>query len=128
MIWSVFEKVSQSSTRFNALDTIVVTVNSVKIPMGFGRVALKRRGKPLFVMAHLKRSIVEVNAEENCLAHAIITAIARIDNDANYKVYRQGWKIRPVVQALLQETGIDLTKGGGSPKLTVFKNIFATTR
>jgi len=29
-------------------------------------------------MAHLKRSIVEVKAEENFLAHALIIAIARV--------------------------------------------------
>ena len=36
VIWSVFEKVSQSNSRFNALDTLVVMVHSVKIPVGFG--------------------------------------------------------------------------------------------
>ena len=79
-------------------------------------------------MAHLKKIIVEVKAEENCLAHALIIAIARVENDVNYKAYRQGRKIRPVVEALLQQTGIDLTGGGGSPNLTVSKNIFATIR
>jgi hypothetical protein len=29
-------------------------------------------------MAHLKRSIIEVKAETNCLAHALIIAVARI--------------------------------------------------
>jgi len=81
--WSFFEKVSQSISRFNALDTHVVTVHSVKMPVSFGRVALKSRGRPLSVMAHLKSSIVEVKAEENCLAHALQIANARVDNDAN---------------------------------------------
>jgi len=44
VIWRVFEKVSQSNARFKALDTLVVTVHSVKMPVGFGRVALKSRG------------------------------------------------------------------------------------
>jgi len=34
VIWIVFEKVSQSNSRFNALDTLVVTVHSVKMPLG----------------------------------------------------------------------------------------------
>ena len=119
---------SQSNSRFNALDTLVVTVHSVKIPAGFGRVALKSRGRPPSLMARLKKSIVEVMAEESCLAHALLIAIARLDNDANYTAYRKGRKIRPVVQALLKETGIDLTNGGGSPNLTVSKNIFGTIR
>jgi len=44
---SVFEKVSQSNSRFNALDTLVVTVHSVRMPVGFGRCDLKSRGRPL---------------------------------------------------------------------------------
>jgi len=111
-IWSVFEKVSQINARFNALDNLVVTAHSVKMPVGFGRVALKIRGRPLSVMAHLNSSIVEVKAKKNGLPHALIIAVARVENDENYKDYRQGRKIHPVVEALLQETGIDLTRGG----------------
>jgi len=37
VIWSVFEKVSQSNSRFDALDTLVVTVHSVMMRVGFGR-------------------------------------------------------------------------------------------
>jgi len=65
------------------------------MPMGYGKHAIKRMGSPLSVMAHLKSSIVEVKAEENCLAHALIIAIARVDNDANYTAYRKGRKIVP---------------------------------
>jgi len=68
-------------------------------------------------MTHLKRSIVEVKAWENCLAHAIIIAIAKLKNDPEYVAYRSGYKIRPVVQKLLAETGLDLTEGGGIPQL-----------
>jgi len=35
-VWSVFERVSQYNARFRALDTLVGTVNSVKMPVGFG--------------------------------------------------------------------------------------------
>jgi hypothetical protein len=70
VIWSVFEKVAQSNSRFNALDKLVVTVHSVKMPVGFGRVALKTMGRPISAMAHLKQSIIEVKAEENFLANA----------------------------------------------------------
>ena len=95
----------------------------MSVVLGYG---IKTRGRPLSVMAHLKKSIVEVKAEENCLAHALIIAIARVENDANYKAYRQGRKIRPVVQTLLKEPCIDLTIGGGLLNLTVFKNILGT--
>jgi len=48
----------------------------------------------------------------------------RVDNDANYKAYPQGRKIRPVVQTLQKETGIDLTNGGGIPELNRFQEHF----
>jgi len=124
VIWSVFEKVSQSNSRFSALDTLVVTVNSVRMPVGFGKSAIKSRGRPLSVMARLKTSIVEVKAEENCLAHALIISIAKVENDPDYKAYRQGRKIRQVVQTLLETTGIDPCNGAGIPELVRYQEHF----
>jgi len=40
-----------------------MTAHSVKMPIGHGRIATK--GRPLETMVHLKRTIVEVKAEEN---------------------------------------------------------------
>ena len=80
VIWSVFETVSQSNSRFNALDTLVVNVHSVKMPVGYGG-GIKTMGRPVSVLAHLKKSIIQVKATENCLAHALVIVIARIDND-----------------------------------------------
>jgi hypothetical protein len=57
------------------------------MPVGFGDI--KTKGRPLSVMAHFKRSILTVKAETNCLAHALIIAIARITKDPNYKAYMQ---------------------------------------
>jgi len=75
-------------------------------------------------MTQLKRSIVEVKAEENCLAHAFKIAIARVDNGANYTSYRKGNKICSVVQTFLQETGIDVTKGAGIHEINRFQKHF----
>jgi hypothetical protein len=125
IIWSVFEKVSQSNSRFNALDRLVVTVHSVKMPVGFGRRdALKTMGRPISVIAHLKRSILEVKAEKNCLTHALIIAIAILNKDSKYESYRHGHKIRPEVQNLLQVTGINLDQGGGIRELERFQEHF----
>ena len=78
------QKVSQSNARFNTLDKLIMTVHSVKLPVGFGR-RMKSRGRPLSVMAHLKRSVEEVKASENCLSHSIIIAI-------------QNWKIILIIK------------------------------
>jgi hypothetical protein len=56
-----------------------------------------------------------------------VIAIAKLPNDPNYKAYRQGRKIRPVVDNLLAMTGIDLTNGGGVTELINFKSISKST-
>ena len=123
VIWSVFEKVAQSNSRFNALDKLVVTVHSVRMPVGFGR-GDKTMGRPTSVMAHLKSSIVEFKSEENCLAHAVILGIAKLNNDPNYIAYGKCRKIRSVVQNLLETTGINLDHGGGISELERFQDHF----
>jgi len=90
------------------------------MPVGFAY-GFKTNGRPLSVMANLKSHMVQVTAEENCLAHALIIAIAKLENDTNYTAYRKGRKIRPVVQTLFQETGIDLANGVGIAELNRFE-------
>ena len=63
VIWSVFDNVTHSNSTFNAVDTLIVTVHSVTMPVGFGRI--KQKGRPIASMVQLKRIIVEVGAEEN---------------------------------------------------------------
>ena len=115
VIWSVFEKVSQSNSRFNALDTLVVTMHSVKMPVSYGKHEIKGMGRPLSV---------KVKATHTCLAHALIIAIARVEKDSNYESYRKGWKILPVVRDLLETTGIYLARGGETPELARFQENF----
>jgi hypothetical protein len=91
------------------------------MPVGFGK-AVKSKGLPLSVMAHLKHSIIKVKTETNFLAHALIIAIARLTNDPNYKSFRQGYKILQEVQHLLQTTGIDLQNGEGVNELQRFQD------
>jgi len=78
--------VAQSNARYNSLDKLVVVVHSVKMPVGFGH-GVKSKGRPLSVMAHLKRNIIEIKDETNCLAHVLIIAVVRITNDPNYTSY-----------------------------------------
>jgi hypothetical protein len=55
------------------------------------------------------------------LAHALVIAKAKLDNDLNYESYRHGYKLRPIVDSLLETTGIDLSTGGGIPELMKFQ-------
>jgi len=126
--WSVLGKVAQSNARFNALDKLIMTVHSVKMPVGNGK-AIAAKGRPLETMVHLKRSIVQVKAESNCLAHALVIAKAKVDgDDKNYQSYRKGRRIRPVVDHLLETTGIDLSRGGAVPELMRFQQHFKEYR
>jgi hypothetical protein len=95
VIWNVLGRVAQINARFGAMDKLIVTVHSVKMHVGFGG-GIKTKGRQLSVMAHMKKSIVEVKAEPNRLAQALIIAIARLNDDPNYKSYRQ--EIRYILQ------------------------------
>jgi hypothetical protein len=66
------------------------------------------------------RSIVEVKSDKNVLAHALMTAMARVTDDPNYKAYTQGQTILPKVRELLQASGVHLSRGGGIPELQAF--------
>jgi hypothetical protein len=113
VIWSVLEKFSQSNSRFNSLDTLTIEVHAVTMPVGFARDCIKTKGRSLQVMAQLKKSIIELKTETNCLAHALIIAIDKIPNEPNYNSYRRGYKIRQVVSNVLATTGIILNNVGG---------------
>ena len=78
------------------------------MPVVFGKCAIQSKGRPLSVMARLKASVVEVKAEDNYLAHALIIAILKGGNNPNYTSYRDGRKVHRVVLNLLFKTGIDL--------------------
>jgi len=120
VILCVFEKVSQSNSRYNALDNLVVNVNSVKMPVGFSRGARDT----CLCQGATQKSIIEFKAPDKCLAQALIIAIARIANDSNYESYRKGWKIRPVVRDLLEKTCIDPYSGAGIPELARLQEHF----
>jgi len=50
-------------------------------------------------------------------------AIARLENNPKYISYRKGRKtILPIVQSLLETTGIDLKNGGGVPEIRRFQD------
>jgi hypothetical protein len=117
----VFEKVLQSNSRFNALDNLTIEVHAVKMPVGFGR-SIKSKGRQLQLMVHLKKSIIEVKAETNPLAHALIITKAKITKDPIYNSYRPCCKIHQVVHNLLATTVIDLSNGGGNPELVKFQD------
>ena len=51
----MFSKVAQSNVRYNAMDRIIVVVQSVKMPVGFGRKSIRWKGRPLHEIVHEKK-------------------------------------------------------------------------
>ena len=95
VLWSVFEKVAQSNARYQALDTLTFHIHSVRMPTGFGKGAHISKGRSVSVMAHLKKCILEVMTEKNCLAHALLIAIAKLKTTLITKLTGRGGRSCP---------------------------------
>ena len=54
IIWSMFSNEAQSNARYNAMDILIVVVNSVKMPVSFGK-SIKSKGRPLDEMVLVKK-------------------------------------------------------------------------
>jgi hypothetical protein len=88
--WLVFGKLAQHNARFNALDKIVLNIHYVKMPIGNGVDGIASKGRPLANVAHLKTSIVQFKTENNCLAHALVIAVAKLTYCPDYNAFIQG--------------------------------------
>jgi hypothetical protein len=105
-----------------------LNIHYVKISISNGGGGITAKGRPLANMAHLKTIIVEVKAVNDCLAHALMIAIAKLTNDPDYKTFCQGRMIHPVLDRLIATTGTDMTNGGGVPQLIRIKEHFREYR
>ena len=62
-----------------------------------------------------------MKTEKNCLAHAVVIAVAKVTNDPDYNVYGIGIKkTYHKIHELLQVTVVHLSRGGGIPELAAF--------
>jgi hypothetical protein len=69
----------------------------------------------------MKKGIVVVKAAFLCLAHALIIAMAQVNGEPKYKLYRNGYGIDGPVEELLKASGVDLSDGGGLEGLQQFQ-------
>ena len=91
VVLQLIEKVAQSNASFSAYDKLVIQVDIVHMPAGNGGV--KAKGRSVSNLSHIKTSIVQVKSRSNCLAHALLIAVAKIENHPEYKSYIMGRKI-----------------------------------
>jgi hypothetical protein len=118
VVLSVTDQVIQSNTRFGLTDRLEVHLDHVTMPVGSGGV--KTKGRSLDVLWAIKKSIVVVKAVMNCLAYALVIAIAQCNDDPKYGSYRNGYCLKNLLKKL-KASGVDLTNGGGLEKLQQFQ-------
>ena len=88
LIWAVLSKVIQSNVTFVLTDRLEVHLDIVRIPVGNGKLAEKTKGRSLDVLIAIKKSIVAVKPSFLCLDQALIIAIAQVNGDTKYALYR----------------------------------------
>ena len=85
-VFSQLERVIQSNQDFRLNDTVTVDIVRIEAPQGSGR--KKRSILDIGEFLHKKKSVITIrNNDELCLARALVTAIAKIEKDPNYKRY-----------------------------------------
>jgi hypothetical protein len=82
---------------FPLTDRIEVHLDHVRVPAGNGRMAEMTKGRSFNVLIAIKKSIVTVKATL-CLAHALIIAIAKVNNDPKYASYRDKYSLKEPVK------------------------------
>jgi len=123
VVWSVLGKVIQSNARFALTDRLEVHLDHVRMPAGKGGV--KTKGRSLDLLSAITKSIVVVKAAFLCLAHALIIAMARGNNDSKYVSYGHGWCLEEPVEELLNSSGVDLSNDGGFKELQQLQQYLA---
>jgi len=88
VVWGVLVKVIQSNARFDLTNRFVVHLENVRMPAGSRKRAENTKGVSLIVISVIKTIIVVVQTAMNCLGYAIIIAMAGINGDPKYQLYR----------------------------------------
>lgn len=78
-------KVIQSNARLVLRERLEVDLDHARMPVGNGRMAEKTKGRPVDVLSVINKSTVFMTPAFFCLARALITAMARGNDDPKYK-------------------------------------------
>ena len=89
-VFAGVERVVQSNREFRLNDTVYVNVWHVDMPMGSGKSRKKRTELNAKKYLYAKHTVITVkNHDDLCLARALVVAIARVENAANYDYLRR---------------------------------------
>ena len=121
VVRGVLGKFIQSNARFQFVDRFEVHLDYVRMPAENGRTAEKTKERSLYVMSAIKNSIVTLKAAMYCLVHALIIAMAKVNGDPKYPLYRDGKGLKKHVEDLLKACRFNLRNAGGFKKLQPFQ-------
>ena len=89
-VFAGVERVVQSNREFRLNDTVYVNVWHVDMPVGSGKSRKKRTELNAKKYLYAKHTVITVkNHDDLCLARALVVAIARVENAANYDYLRR---------------------------------------
>ncbi|KAK5650288.1 hypothetical protein RI129_001317 [Pyrocoelia pectoralis] len=128
VIMALLDKVMQSNASFFSSDLLVLNVDRVTIPVGYGRKNLT--GLKFEDFCRAKRQgiiVVPASNDNNCLARALILAIAFRNNDPMRSSMETGCPLlqRRAMQ-LCQSGSVDLSQGGSYQHIQSFQNHLAS--
>ena len=89
-VFAGVERVVQSNREFRLNDTVHVNVWHVDMPVGSGKSRKKRTEPNAKKYLYAKHTVITIkNHDDLCLARALVVAIARVENAANYDYLRR---------------------------------------
>ena len=93
-VFSHIQRVVQSNRDFRLNDTVNVDIIHIEAPQGSG----KRKSRSIVNIReylHKKKSIISIeNNDDLCLARALVVAIAKVENEPNYKnLTKPGYRV-----------------------------------
>ncbi|XP_031338609.1 uncharacterized protein LOC116167396 [Photinus pyralis] len=125
VMMGTLEKILASNVSFFTHDTLRLRVDRVSLPVGNGGPSrLKMTGTTFNEFCRRKRGIIQINNADNlCLARALVVSIAIVDNDPRVRSFKNG---HPIVELraleLCTDAVVDLSNGGTLEHIRQFQH------
>lgn len=133
VILNALEKIMQSNMRFFADDDLVVNIDHVRIPVGFGRRVHVGKTRDNYFKIH-KRSIFQPTLKDIhhglCLPVSIVIAMAYASDDINrynYFTYKGNYdELISEAVKLGKDANVDFANGCGIDEIIKFQNVLGS--
>lgn len=132
LILAALERVLQSNERFFVDENLVINIDHVKVPIGYGRRQHIGKSSEEFFKLHKNSMFINELKDEHsslCLATAIVVSIAYATNINLYNslTYKRNYlDLIGAAQKFCSDSGVDLSNGGGIDEFIKFQNFIGT--